>query len=107
MSVHHLMRPDKLPGQLSFHSLHAATADANQCCHLEYAIPRAQMLPDRLLQVGRHLGRPSFFPCWHTRSRPARTLLRIISRSCSPKTDAIWIKGRPIGVVLSIACRSE
>ena len=35
------------------------------------------------------------------------TLLRIISRSGSPKTDAIWIIARPIGAVLSIACWSE
>ena len=52
----------QLPGHLPFHSLHAATADANQCCHLEYAIPRAQMLPDRLLQVGRHLGAAELLP---------------------------------------------
>ena len=59
--------------------------------HLEDAMPGAQMPPDGVLDLRRHLGRPSFFPCWRTRSRPARTLLRMICRSCSPKTDAIWI----------------
>ena len=37
-------------------------------------------------------------------SRPAITRLRMIDLSCSPKTDAIWIMARPIGVALSIAC---
>ena len=31
---------------------------------------------------GDTFGRPSFLPCWRTRSRPARTLLRMICRSC-------------------------
>jgi hypothetical protein len=51
-------------------------------------------------------GQPSFCPCLRTRSRPARTLLRMIYRSCSPNTDAIWIMARPIGVVLWMACWS-
>ena len=28
-----------------------------------------------------------------------KNLLRMICRSCSPNTDAIWIMARPIGVV--------
>src|SRR6202795_1153170 len=48
--------------------------------------------------LGDTLGRPSFLPCWRTRSRPARTLARSIDLSCSPNTDAIWIIARPIGV---------
>ena len=92
MSVHHLMRPDKLPGQLSFHPLDGAAPDANHCRHLEDAMPSAQMPPDGVLDLGRVAN---------------AILLRIISRSGSPKTDAIWIIARPIGVVLSIGCLSE
>ena len=52
---------------------------------------KAQMPPDGVLDLG----------------LANAILLRIIPRSCSPKTDAIWIIARPIGVVLSIACWSE
>ena len=62
----------------------------------------AQMLTDAASTFGDTLGRPSFFPCWRTRSRPARTLLRMIYRSCSPNTDAIWIMACPIGTQTGI-----
>ena len=73
-------------------SLHSATAASNHCRHLEDAVAGAQMLAGLRSSVfGDPFGRPSFFPCWRTRFRPAMTLLQIISRSGSPKTDAIWI----------------
>ena len=62
---------------------------------------------------GDTFGRPSFFPCWRTRSRPARTLLRMICRSCSPNTDAIWIMARPHqrgavdGLLVGIECNAS
>ena len=92
----------QLRDQLPLYPLHRSASNADQCCHLEDAVAGAQMPLDSLLDRRR-----GFFPCWRMRSRPARTLLRMIDLSCSPNTDAIWIMARPTGVVLSMACWSE
>jgi hypothetical protein len=44
---------------------------------------------------GDTFGRPSFFPCWRTRSRPARTLSRMIDLSCSPEHGRHLDHGSP------------
>ena len=83
---------------LSLDPLHGAAPDADQRRHLQYALPGGRWLLMAFSTLGETLGRPSFFPCWRTRSSPARTLARSIDLSCSPNTDAIWIMARPIGV---------
>ena len=60
-----------------------------------FVMPSAQMPPDGVLDLGP-------LPPPPPPSRTPEILVGIISRSGSPKTDAIWIIARPIGVVLSI-----
>jgi hypothetical protein len=63
------------------------------------------MPSDGVLHLRRHLRATELLPFLaRTVERGGRTLLRMICRSCSPNTDAIWIMARPIGIVLSIAC---
>jgi hypothetical protein len=105
MTVAHYNRqpPDRLP----LDTLHGAASDTNQCGHLEYGMPGAQMLADGGLDLGRHFRTTQLLPLRPDAVQPGVDLLRIMCRSCSPETDAIWIMARPIGVVLSMACWSE
>ena len=70
-------------------------------------MPGAQMPPDGVLDLRRHLRATELLPLLahavETGKNPAANDLL----SCSPNTDAIWIMARPIGVVLSMACWSE
>jgi hypothetical protein len=95
----------QLLGHLSPHPLHGATAASDQRRHFQDAIPGAQMPPDGVLDLRWHLRAAELLPLLaHAVETGKDTLLRMICRSCSPNTDAIWIIARPIGVVLSIAC---
>jgi hypothetical protein len=55
---------------LPLHALHGATADANRRCHLQYALPDAQMRPDGVLDLGRRENRTEEIP--HSRRTGGR-----------------------------------
>ena len=53
---------DNFPDHLPLHSLHSATAEANHCRHLEDAVAGAQMPPDDVLGLRRHLPATELLP---------------------------------------------
>ena len=80
--------------RLPLDPLHSAAPDTDQCRHLQYALPHAQVLPAGVPYLW---AAPSGAA---TCVNPAMTRSRSIVPSYSPKTDATWIIARP-GELLS------
>jgi hypothetical protein len=93
----------RLLSHLPLHSLHSATAAAT----LRMPLPALRRLLMASSTFGDTLGRPSFFPCWRTRSRPAKDPAANDLPLRLAEHRRHWIMARPLGAVLSMACWSE
>ena len=92
---------------LSFDPLHRAAAHTDHSGHLEDAMTGAKLLADGCLDLPTDRRASELLdPLLADPVQPGDDPRRIISRSSSPKTQAIWIMALPNGLVLSMACWS-
>ena len=97
--------PPAMADHLLLHPLHGTAADADELRHLENTVAGGKLLANGFLDHPTNRWTTELLdPLFSDTVQPATTRARIISRSSSPKTHAIWIMALPNGLVLSMAC---